>query len=59
MDCFLTNSKKRKVEITNNEKSNWPSRPIFVLFDWPDRKYTGQQLRRTLLFKLSTYSMFN
>ena len=21
MDCFLTNSKKRKVEITNNEKS--------------------------------------
>jgi hypothetical protein len=20
---------------------NWPSGPIFVLFDWPDRKYTG------------------
>ena len=23
------------------ENINWPSGPIFVLFDWPDRKYTG------------------
>jgi hypothetical protein len=60
MDRFLTNSKKRKVEITNNDKSkayetekrkrvfipSWTTtypwlQPIFVLFDWPDRKYTG------------------
>ena len=23
------------------ENINWPSGPIFVQFDWPDRKYTG------------------
>ena len=35
------------------ENINWPSGPIFVQFDWPDRKYTGhgpagQRLRRPL-----------
>ena len=34
MDCFLTNSKKRKVEITNNEKSKAyeteKRKPVFI-----------------------------
>jgi hypothetical protein len=37
------------------ENINWPSGPIFVQFDWPDRKYTGlkRQIKTLLLYHLS------
>jgi hypothetical protein len=66
MDCFLTNSKKRKVEITNNEKSKVyeteKRKPVFILsrtttYPWLQNGISG--LTCTVCTKLSVQENFS